>query len=153
MEYFNPRSREGSDRKAFFHYHWRKHISIHAPAKGATGWTSTLHRKKPFQSTLPRRERLDFGTPVIMDTWHFNPRSREGSDRIFNYFISAFLISIHAPAKGATLESSYNVRSIENFNPRSREGSDGFFLAGLTEIQGFQSTLPRRERQRVGRKG
>ena len=33
---------------------------------------------------------------------NFNPRSREGSDRIFNYFISTFFISIHAPAKGAT---------------------------------------------------
>ena len=54
---FNPRSREGSDgtkgtRQMFVN------ISIHAPAKGATG----LHRN------------------FLIRKRNFNPRSREGSD-------------------------------------------------------------------------
>ena len=54
---FNPRSREGSD--AFkIDLICDNKISIHAPAKGATGF-----------------KELD--TSLVMD---FNPRSREGSD-------------------------------------------------------------------------
>ena len=76
---------------------------------------------------------------------YFNPRSREGSDTNSVTFSLSFLISIHAPAKGATnscaqqrlvilfqstlprrerpgrYSSNFNFR---NFNPRSREGSD-----------------------------
>ena len=100
-----------------------------------------------FQSTLPRRER---------------PELRARS-------IGAFIISIHAPAKGATVVYGllisgvlhFNPRSREgsdccafaccaissDFNPRSREGSDACALeigcVGMT----FQSTLPRRERR------
>ena len=78
--YFNPRSREGSDRYQFYIYsplvqfqstlprgerrvygkdgHRQRAISIHAPARGATNF---------FVS--PRSHIIDF-----------NPRSREGSD-------------------------------------------------------------------------
>ena len=34
------------------------------------------------------------------------------------------LISIHAPAKGATIQADKDVRKFLDFNPRSREGSD-----------------------------
>ena len=55
---FNPRSREGSDVKFDTVVPRVDSISIHAPAKGATGCT------------------------IICNDWwrHFNPRSREGSD-------------------------------------------------------------------------
>ena len=56
---------------------------------------------------------------------HFNPRSREGSDSpqsLITY--KCYLISIHAPARGAT-GTGYPFRIfLRNFNPRSREGSD-----------------------------
>ena len=55
-----------------------------------------------FQSTLPRRERLLIDNDVLNSIWHFNPRSREGSD--------VQLMSV-CPI-------------VSNFNPRSREGSD-----------------------------
>ena len=99
---FNPRSREGSD----FHLHQKFPDSVR------------------FQSTLPRRERLK---PMQKARFYdnFNPRSREGSDfhlhqkfpdsvrfqstlprreRPISYFFSNrnLIISIHAPAKGAT---------------------------------------------------
>ena len=56
---------------------------------------------------------------------HFNPRSREGSDcATWHASAGAMTISIHAPAKGATLIAAPNVLNISYFNPRSREGSD-----------------------------
>ena len=123
---FNPRSREGSD--CFCDFPERHTlISIHAPAKGATYPRFRLLFSFPFQSTLPRRERREeeqtmpvFGifqstlprrerpiTLKLLKGWncHFNPRSREGSDFPLSLQLNqVFLISIHAPAKGATPE-------------------------------------------------
>ena len=100
-------------------------ISIHAPAKGATKKETGLMRVDQFQSTLPRRERLrnsNLGGVFI----YFNPRSREGSDRLLSTSSVTGRISIHAPAKGATGSSAVGIRTTA-----------------------FQSTLPRRERQFV----
>ena len=102
ITYFNPRSREGSDlynagltwRSAKFqsmlprrerpirHTDKPFHtgISIHAPAKGATGKNFDMSKRVEFQSTLPRRERRDRRYWKKMEQ----------------------KISIHAPAKGAT---------------------------------------------------
>ena len=79
----------------------------------------------------------------------FNPRSREGSDGIrIGEKVLPYVISIHAPAKGATqfrdllllihlfqstlprrerLLSCVYISARKNFNPRSREGSDIMF--------------------------
>ena len=54
---------------------------------------------------------------------HFNPRSREGSDSENGYEDEEQEISIHAPAKGATISVGRH-DSVCYFNPRSREGSD-----------------------------
>ena len=56
MYNFNPRSREGSDALHFVLRHMI-HISIHAPARGATSLASALLVAVIFQSTLPRGER------------------------------------------------------------------------------------------------
>ena len=143
------------------------YISIHAPARGATkiagnGFTPNI----PFQSTLPRGERLvTLGT--TFEIYYFNPRSREGSDAkgIVDFVLCD--ISIHAPARGATLLDRGIPSEFHNFNPRSREGSDAFSLPtdsilyisihaparGATICSWiffiappFQSTLPRGER-------
>ncbi len=125
-----------------------------------------------FQSTLPRRERRPANGRFRCAPPHFNPRSREGSDSTLcggNLFlicisihapakgatmpqpvhIPAFRISIHAPAKGATSSSVAIGSGSTNFNPRSREGSDEMHGRLNDGGQSFQSTLPRRER-RVG---
>ena len=119
---FNPRSREGSDISRTIAGASSSVISIHAPAKGATAnWL--LHPiSGKFQSTLPRRERR-FYMIHQRKYWNFNPRSREGSD--YNDFEveKGSLISIHAPAKGATRK---------------------IWLLKILDL--FQSTLPRRER-------
>ena len=98
-------------------------ISIHAPARGATIVLNDALSFEQFQSTLPRGERLSgegfqclgyiFQStlprgerPCLrrkrQPIWHFNPRSREGSDCFFLAFR----------------------RQRNHFNPRSREGSD-----------------------------
>ena len=51
------------------------------------------------------REGSDAGFPVSpYSTTHFNPRSREGSDGVYLNDNKAFIISIHAPARGATIQ-------------------------------------------------
>ena len=81
-----------------------------------------------FQSTLPRRERprCVAARPCAA---HFNPRSREGSDADNRPSLMRAMISIHAPAKGATADGCEKVCGVV-----------------------FQSTLPRRERRRTGAK-
>ena len=76
---FNPRSREGSDNVLD-----DNNFSVIG-----------------FQSTLPRRERpgTESSDGVI---GYFNPRSREGSDGTYMDYRQKIIISIHAPAKGAT---------------------------------------------------
>ena len=57
---------------------------------------------KQFQSALPRRERPYVrNTPLFLETY-FNPRSREGSDLCMVNIKLFLVISIRAPAKGAT---------------------------------------------------
>ena len=123
---FNPRSREGSD------------ACCALPSLASC----------PFQSTLPRRERHNPRRKAHPDLFNFNPRSREGSDQTRSKWKLLIMISIHAPAKGATVHCPvgcvYCPISIHapakgatpwlqrkmpkrlNFNPRSREGSDNF---------------------------
>ena len=97
--HFNPRSREGSDALHFVLRHMI-HISIHAPARGATSLASALLVAVIFQSTLPRGERIS---------------SRR---------LRTCTISIHAPARGATSSHHNSAYPFSHFNPRSREGSD-----------------------------
>ena len=102
--HFNPRSREGSD-CCMSPTFQRSKISIHAPAKGATQMAVPfLYRQRHFN---PRsREGSDATSAcAVYGMRYFNPRSREGSDISELHFPRNLLrISIHAPAKGATLK-------------------------------------------------
>ena len=78
-------------------------ISIHAPAEGATSWHRKSIRHKRFQSTLPRRERHSFKycSRVIHSISIHAPA--EGATRLgVSESVIANIISIHAPAEGAT---------------------------------------------------
>ena len=58
-------------------------------------------------------------------------------------------ISIHAPARGATAIPVTVITAGRDFNPRSREGSDHHQVRTFFCLVEFQSTLPRGERQGV----
>ena len=100
--YFNPRSHERSD----------------SPVSGFFN-SSTV-----FQSTLPREERPGQPTLPLPDNY-FNPRSHERSDNARSVSCTHFIISIHAPTRGATSHTH-----CQDFSHRI-----------------FQSTLPREERR------
>ena len=58
-------------------------VSIHAPARGATTPLcsgSSMQRK--FQSTRPRGARQDATSRAVESGMGFNPRAREGRDRV-----------------------------------------------------------------------
>ena len=125
-----------------------RHISIHAPAKGATCDTmyAALHHT------------------------HFNPRSREGSDPdtgtdTFSTGISIHApakgataakgvhlvsrkISIHAPAKGATHEELDEIKDGEISIHAPAKGATSSISFSCWMVS-FQSTLPRRERHGI----
>ena len=101
-------------------------ISIHAPARGATQTVTVLAPKvHTFQSTLPRGER-----PSLLST---------------NLFI--FVISIHAPARGATPFYMLRPRQHGISIHAPARGATFTARADLLSRKGFQSTLPRGERQ------
>ena len=82
---FNPRSREGSDGYSKHDAESADHISILAPARGATMRVlKPEHTLIIFQSSLPRGERLGLWSSSIAVMRYFNPRSREGSDSNFS---------------------------------------------------------------------
>ena len=62
-----------------------------------------------FQSTLPHGER-PAPLPHPPPTKDFNPRSRTGSDQIDQAYQLPNLISIHAPARGATSSGYVRLR-------------------------------------------
>ena len=121
---FNPRSRVGSDVRQ----------------------RRSRRQSQQFQSTLPRGERPAALHREPADA-SFNPRSRVGSDHAdLRWRRPTVQVSIHAPAWGATRESTTSLRRrsvsihapawgatgpgsrfrlrIRSFNPRSRVGSD-----------------------------
>ena len=103
------------------------HISIHAPAKGATVKPKVIDKnRREFQSTLPRRERLL---------------------RPF-FIVHAVQISIHAPAKGATMEKLADYEDLEISIHAPAKGATNQ-IQNQNLYSRFQSTLPRRERRQI----
>ena len=144
---FNPRSRTGSDYASQKGKGAKKNVSIHAPARGAT---FTIRMVCAWTNCFNPRSRT--GSDPHASTYNlsiacFNPRSRTGSDMFFGSYVVDGVVSIHAPARGATpgLRHWYfkwwvsihapargatnNYISLDQdcgvgFNPRSRTGSD-----------------------------
>ena len=164
---FNPRSREGSDENGIETKRVTK-ISIHAPARGATdfdkgyllgmgisihaparGATSAPIREcrssRLFQSTLPRGERpAPPVATIIIETFQSTlPRG----ERLHSHpeVMPPVPISIHAPARGATL---FLCRKVSwgriSIHAPARGATDIVDKSSDTET--FQSTLPRGER-------
>ena len=144
-QYFNPRSREGSD--SFTIYGSRRAcISIHAPAKGATADGCEKVCGVDFN---PRsREGSDAQRHWCrVNHSYFNPRSREGSDLFESrFFLVSPNISIHAPAKGATVPREILLDRLQISIHAPAKGATGCRVNHHLAVILFQSTLPRRER-------
>ena len=121
---FNPHSREGSDQLDTNIILW-KNISIHTPAKGATMYkiTTTLCNLISIHTPAKGATRITVKHGLLMLNFnphsregsdlilyckfikvpYFNPHSREGSDHNRIVIHHTLMISIHTPAKGATI--------------------------------------------------
>ena len=133
--YFNPRSREGSDAKEEG-VEPESGISIHAPARGATGYGSRKICHPRFQSTLPRGERRK-RTGTRQKTDYFNPRSREGSDKTVTFNVLATAPFQSTLPRGERPVTVCTCTTCLNFNPRSREGSDSTGGHPFRSLQDF----------------
>ncbi len=123
MAYFNPRSREGSDRGERRGRQGGRDFNP-CSREGSDGFVYSSARSLSFQSTLPRRERHDAALGNVKNPEFQSTLPRRERRRFAVACGRCAGISIHAPAKGATLA----------------------YVRVSTEEQ-FQSTLPRRERQ------
>ena len=144
-------------------------ISIRAPARGATFISCPRAKILSFQSALPRGER-PVALPAFAKGRNFNPRSREGSDGGSDQVTVYGVISIRAPARGATF--AYDDFSFVGYisiraPARGATGRDALitgvrtisirapargatFLYDSDDVQlSFQSALPRGERRKV----
>ena len=80
---------------------------------------------------------------------YFYSHPREGGDIEDSNFVERQYISIHAPAKGATSDSSCLVICSRYFYSRPREGGDEITdVSGCASMQ-FLFTPPRRGRQEI----
>jgi len=122
---FNPRPRARGDLE-FISFDDDDDVSIHAPARGATAIMrsvielTTSFNPRPrargdracpqtglpgplFQSTPPREGRPWLFLASTRCPTCFNPRPRaRGDDTIYQAYYHKTLVSIHAPARGAT---------------------------------------------------
>ena len=135
---FNPRPRAGGDLSDLRVERRDVEVSIHAPARGATRacrsrrsgryeFQSTPPRGgRPdraaarqldamFQSTPPRGGRLQMPSALSAARSCFNPRPRAGGDRMLALVNATVSVSIHAPARGATVAILNPFQRAENY--------------------------------------
>ena len=124
-------------------------ISIHAPAKGATSRPTSISSTAAFQSTLPRRERR-INSSFRSHRARFQstlPRRERPLAR--PRLAVRTVISIHAPAKGATVQPHRGGHGIPiSIHAPAKGATLRRHGADIYTIQ-FQSTLPRRERHKI----
>ena len=97
---FNSRARMGRDSRKHA-VAKAVHVSIHAPAWGATGGDAARTPSPAFQFTRPHGARRRTMC-VRRDGTGFNSRARMGRDFLAARVVVADFVSIHAPAWGAT---------------------------------------------------
>ena len=126
-------------------------ISIRAPARGAT---RSKALEQFFHNFNPRSREGSDGNreETFFVECYFNPRSREGSDGDFNCIYGCKLISIRAPARGATItEPVFHMHfTFQSALPR---GERPLLNAPVIPFVIFQSALPRGERRRLDQYG
>ena len=142
------------------------HVSIHAPAWGAT--LAESEAGLPLWGFNPRT-RVGCDRDPDRPGAHsprFNPRTRVGCDAVFSLPCKRLVevsihapawgattkrhpmarcgcVSIHAPAWGATRARERGINGAWCFNPRTRVGCDALCVLTVIVASSFQSTHPR----------
>ena len=145
---FNPRTRVGCDKRCVLAAAKRSNFN----PRTRVGCDGALHPvgelRDAFQSTHPRGVRL-FVACRFSAAQYFNPRTRVGCDNYFreNCYYPA-LISIHAPAWGATGRHTAACAGIAISIHAPAWGATLFVALFHIKAQ-FQSTHPRGVRQSI----
>ena len=167
LHYFNPRSREGSDRIFMCYYHLYSAFQSTLP-RGERRLAIQLKRMTDqFQSTLPRGERhfllssagafsiISIHAPARGATpfcFVLAPRCAisihapaRGATKFVRHLCLIPYISIHAPARGATVLDARQGKVLKISIHAPARGATSALLTSVI-IPTFQSTLPRGER-------
>ena len=145
---FNPRSREGSDIVNIGSYKFAK-ISIHAPARGATGASSSKCSRINYFNPRSREGSDCFTFSVVILLFYFNPRSREGSDNaLLLALLYCFSFQSTLP-RGERLQIIKTDILILEFQSTLPRGERLILSRRPHRPHSFQSTLPRGERPQI----
>ena len=132
---FNPRPHARGDVKSD-QFTRLDLVSIHAPTRGATFFSTSYIKRRMFQSTPPREGRPS-STLAASRQHCFNPRPHAGGDYDNMEDLELLLsVSIHAPTRGATLWT-YTTPPTMSFNPRPHAGGDLESIGKHEDYLGF----------------
>ena len=73
-------------------------------------------------------------SPTLYSSLHFNQRTRMGCDTVPQLACVVQIVSIHAPAWGATQSYQVFYLTVTGFNPRTRMGCDSILSNELNII-------------------
>ena len=125
MDYFNPRSRKGNDRKAALQRPPERYISIHVPARGTT--------------VFRLAERIGFA--------YFNPRSRKGND-FFGLLVAVWYLLFQSTfPQGERLDLFKQLLPVIIFQSTFPQGERPYSGDKRYWYFAFQSTFPQGERR------
>ena len=110
-----------------FAVYWTSLVSIHAPAKEATGNTARPNATWRVSIHAPAKEATssDPLTGISTQAFQSTPPRRRRPGRLV--WLCGARVSIHAPAKEATAAAD-SAAGMEGFNPRPREGGDQYLF-------------------------
>ncbi len=110
---FNPRARTGRDSSGSTGCNSPRSVSIHAPARGATLSRPSGKSSTPCFNPRARTGRDEPASACPPPSPGFNPRARTGRDVREGGRRNMALVSIHAPARGATDGALLMFRSVK----------------------------------------
>ena len=102
-------------------------VSIHAPTRGATAVFRTDCAQAEFQSTHPLGVRQSSHVAELQDLWFQSTHPLGVRLEFTTIKPIIFVVSIHAPTRGATFVAFLIVHTFECFNPRTHSGCDCIF--------------------------
>ena len=136
---FNPRTRTGCDAIPA----WKCWAIPCFNPRTRTGCDDSGNVQPAVTGGFNPRTRTgcDRTEPILLQTpWGFNPRTRTGCDHYCTSHLLRQVVSIHAPARGATVPRGHG-KTILCFNPRTRTGCDSLADVYMRRAE-FQSTHP-----------